>query len=523
MCGIFGFYFNKEGAVWDHSTRSLIDSVSLDAGASWLRGRDTFGCVVHGSLPDGRQGEPFRRELKIDCRGKDERGDGGRFQNLSASVGEIVHEGEHIDCILFNFRGVPTTETNARKFATAALTDSEIQPFSQDSEGSPSGSSITHNGLISNDKELNRDLGLDLPDDAIDTKVLLGVLEYESKTRLQGSRRHIDLRGSHALAYYQSRDKSLTLSRDYRALYLRLAEYYSTHGAVGQVAMFSSEPFDSSPSENTLWVYDGELGCNSWVSMREDEDVRGVVMTLVKTQRGLRDVCEGSSVIAVLSGGLDSTTCAYLMAASPVVERLHLMHFDYGCKATTRELEAVQRTFNKLRAKYPQKDITLSVENLDWMKRIGGSTLTDDRLSVTKGEQGQETASEWVPARNLVMISYAAAFADAKGFDTITLGLNMEESSVYGDNSSEFYNALNVPLLIGTRSQVQVVCPLGNDMKHHIVRKAVDAGVDFNDVWSCYEGGETRCGRCGPCRNSKAAFTMANIPDPHIYSQEEPL
>jgi 7-cyano-7-deazaguanine synthase len=239
----------------------------------------------------------------------------------------------------------------------------------------------------------------------------------------------------------------------------------------------------------------------------------------------LRDQCQQiqprqhsleTSCVVVLSGGLDSTVCATMAALS--YSRVHLMHFQYGCRAEAREAEAFLGIAEYLRARFPQTQITHSIEDLGFIKRLGGSTLTDHTLEVAQGEKGVETDNEWVPARNLVMISLAAAYCDRHGFGKIMLGLNMEEGSVFADNSIEFYQRLEAALAIGVKNAPQLTMPLGNDMKRHIVKRGIKLDAPFHLSWSCYHGGALRCSRCGPCIMRIKAFVANGLrDDPSLY------
>lgn len=179
-----------------------------------------------------------------------------------------------------------------------------------------------------------------------------------------------------------------------------------------------------------------------------------------------------------------------------------LIHFRYGSRAEGPEVAAIQKIAAELGVKlvlfplpiYDKKD----------------SPLLDPDSTVAGGEEGAEFAHEWVPARNLVMLSVATAYAEANGFDHIVLGNNLEEAGAYPDNEPEFINKFNdlLPFAVGDGKQVKVIMPVGNLMKHEIVKLGLDIGAPLHLTWSCYRAGEKHCGTCGPCYMRRKAFEI---------------
>jgi len=150
---------------------------------------------------------------------------------------------------------------------------------------------------------------------------------------------------------------------------------------------------------------------------------------------------------------------------------------------------------------------------------IQGSNLVEDNPDITDGEAGAEFAHEWVPARNLVMLSIATAYAEAHGYDSVASGINLEEAGAYPDNEMEFVRrfADTLPFATSADSHVEVEMPVGNLMKHEIVRLGLDTDAPLDDCWSCYEDAEYHCGNCGPCYMRQTAFRINETPDPLTY------
>ena len=217
--------------------------------------------------------------------------------------------------------------------------------------------------------------------------------------------------------------------------------------------------------------------------------------------------------VIICSGGLDSTTVAaharYIDGLSPV-----LLHFLYGCRAESREVEAVKSIASAL-------ECECVIADLSWLKEIGGSRLTDHNAPIAGAIEGAEYPHEWVPARNLVMIAYAAAFCDAHRISKIYMGLNLEEGAVYPDNTVEFYERLNMVLPLATLVNPVIKMPLARMMKWQIVKHAYEIGAPIHLSWSCYLSGTLHCGNCGPCYMRRTAHAMLGIHDTVEYTKSQ--
>jgi 7-cyano-7-deazaguanine synthase len=212
--------------------------------------------------------------------------------------------------------------------------------------------------------------------------------------------------------------------------------------------------------------------------------------------------------LVVCSGGLDSTTVAKIAAQE--CKEIKLIHFKYGCKAEGAEVAAIENIAKALNCSYEFIDMY-------WLKRLGGSSLTDEGGVIVKGQAGAEFAHEWVPARNTAMIGIAASYADRFDCGAIYLGLNLEESGAYPDNTREFFEEYNRVLDVGTQARPEIRNPLWHLTKKEIVRLAYEIGAPIHYAWSCYEGGEIQCGQCGPCIMRRTAHEMLNIPETVKY------
>ena len=358
---------------------------------------------------------------------------------------------------LGNWRATPTTESEVGK----------RQPY----EG------IVHNGTIANDAELGN------PEGRIDSMVLPSVLDRRSLASMQASIRRI--KGSYAIAA-AAEHPTIYLATNYKPIYVL---------KVGSTKYFSSMERHLLPL--------CEFGTRPYrVQPYTVTDLRtGLSVPLPREHR------ERSLVIC--SAGLDSTTVAY--SERERGREVGLLHFTYGCKAETREVDRVKRIAEHLKA-------PLAVVPLDYSQFVGSSPLLNGS-EISGGVEGAEFAHEWVPARNLVMLALATAFAEANGYTYIALGNNLEESGAYPDNEEEFTYLMNQALdyAVHDGGQVRIESPVGNLMKHEIVKLGTELGVPYELTWSCYRDGEYHCGRCGPCYMRREAFKRNGLNDPTTY------
>ncbi len=221
-------------------------------------------------------------------------------------------------------------------------------------------------------------------------------------------------------------------------------------------------------------------------------------------------VALSSRALVVCSGGLDSVVAA-TFAQKALDYEIELIHFLYGSRAQGPEVDAVRSVAQALGCKLHLFPLNIYSKE--------DSPLLDSNSVVAGGEAGAEFAYEWVPARNLVMLSVATAFAEARGIGTLVLGNNLEEAGAYPDNEPEFIAKFNdmLPFAVADGKRMQVIMPVGNMMKHEIVKLGHEIGAPLELTWSCYRAGDKHCGTCGPCFMRRTAFRINNLPEVISY------
>ncbi|NTV12686.1 MAG: 7-cyano-7-deazaguanine synthase QueC [Desulfobulbaceae bacterium] len=225
--------------------------------------------------------------------------------------------------------------------------------------------------------------------------------------------------------------------------------------------------------------------------------------------------------VILLSGGLDSTTV--LAIAQEQGYLCHCLSFAYGQR---QEIELTRA--REIAARAGAVHLVL---NLD-LGKIGGSALTTAQ-AVPKhrslAEMGEKIPDTYVPGRNIIFLSHAAAWAEVLGAGDIFIGVNALDYSGYPDCRPEFIAAFQTMLNLGTKSGTEggqpftIHAPLLRLNKAEIIRTGLELGVDYGRTHSCYDPGPSgrACGACDSCLLRAKGFREAGIPDPTPYQSEQ--
>jgi 7-cyano-7-deazaguanine synthase len=206
--------------------------------------------------------------------------------------------------------------------------------------------------------------------------------------------------------------------------------------------------------------------------------------------------------LILLSGGLDSA--ANLAFAHYFDTPALALTVDYGQRAVIPEMKAAK----KLADYY---SVPHQVLDLKWLGALGGSALTSRKLDIPTIATDQldelktteKTAKQvWVPNRNGLLINAAAAIAESMKIQQVVVGFNKEEAATFPDNSSQFLGVVTLSLKYSTSNGVKVACYTDLMVKTEIVQAVTNLPTKFpfDDVWSCYHGGEKMCGECESCK-----------------------
>lgn len=218
--------------------------------------------------------------------------------------------------------------------------------------------------------------------------------------------------------------------------------------------------------------------------------------------------------LCIISGGMDSTLCAYL--AKKEGYEIIALHFDYAQRTEKKERQCFEKICKNLKV---QKQYIL---NTHFIKDIGGNALTDIKLDIPKNslnENNDTPPITYVPFRNGVFLSIAGSIAEKEQCESIFIGVVEEDGSGYPDCTQDFIKQAEIFINQGTSKhfKTQIKTPLIHLNKGEIVTLALKNQVPLELTWSCYEREDRACGKCDSCLLRLKGFQKAGAEDKIAY------
>jgi 7-cyano-7-deazaguanine synthase len=212
--------------------------------------------------------------------------------------------------------------------------------------------------------------------------------------------------------------------------------------------------------------------------------------------------------LVILSGGQDSTTCLFWAIDRFGQQAVETLTFDYGQRHRI-ELKAAA-------AVAAHAGVRNTVLPIDTFGKIGGSALTDESVDVASSVAGDELPATFVPGRNIIFLTFAAAYGWRHGIDNLVAGVAQTDYSGYPDCRRATIDALEQTLALGLERRITIHTPLMYLSKKETVLlarelNAVDA---LALTHTCYNGDRPPCGECAACILRARGFADAGIPDP---------
>lgn len=216
--------------------------------------------------------------------------------------------------------------------------------------------------------------------------------------------------------------------------------------------------------------------------------------------------------VCIISGGMDSAVAAYM--AKKEGFSIIGVHFNYGQRTQNKELDSFKKIANSLDAK-------IYVLDLPFFLDIGASALTDKNIKVPTDGIKPGVPITYVPFRNGIFLSIAAAIAEKEKAQAIYIGVVQEDSSGYPDCTEEFIKSIEQSINLGTKKETKILIktPLIHLKKEDIVLKAIELNVPLEFTWSCYQSEDKACGVCDSCRLRLKGFKKAGIKDKILYKK----
>ncbi|MFC1594761.1 7-cyano-7-deazaguanine synthase QueC [Candidatus Omnitrophota bacterium] len=217
--------------------------------------------------------------------------------------------------------------------------------------------------------------------------------------------------------------------------------------------------------------------------------------------------------IVLLSGGLDSATVLYYAKKNGFTT--HCLIFDYG-QRHRKEIVHAQRIARAACCDYQVVKIPLPWKNSALLNK---SFSLPKRKSASKILYSKQIPSTYVPARNIIFLSFAASYAESINAGAIFIGANSVDYSGYPDCRPQFMKAFTQTIRVGTKGGVnnrapKIATPLINKTKAQIIKLGMTLGVPYQLTWSCYKGLQRPCGECDSCLLRAKGFQEAGAKDP---------
>lgn len=219
------------------------------------------------------------------------------------------------------------------------------------------------------------------------------------------------------------------------------------------------------------------------------------------------------------SGGVDSTTALGLAVSKYGKENVIALSISYGQKhdkeiqaaINVSEYYGVEHLFLDLAEIFQYSDCTL-------LKQSDKEIPLESYAEQIKETKGNKPVSTYVPFRNGLFLSSAASIALSKGCSVIYYGAHADDAAgfAYPDCSPAFNEAMNKAIYEGSGHQLTIEAPFVNMNKAGVVKMGLELGVPYELTWSCYEGGDEPCGKCGTCIDRAAAFAANGVEDPAL-------
>ena len=215
--------------------------------------------------------------------------------------------------------------------------------------------------------------------------------------------------------------------------------------------------------------------------------------------------------VIILSGGMDSATLLAKMHREG--SAIQTLTFDYGSKHNKMEIGCAEKLAQHY--KVPHQII-----KLPFINELFKSDLLKSGGKIPEGHyEDKIMRSTVVPFRNGIMLSIAVGYAESIGFETVAIGNHSGDHAIYPDCRSTFIGWMNQAAIQGTYAAISIYSPFIQITKSHIVKIGDRLGILYEKTYSCYQGGEIHCGKCGTCIERKEAFKEAGVKDPTTYKE----
>lgn len=228
---------------------------------------------------------------------------------------------------------------------------------------------------------------------------------------------------------------------------------------------------------------------------------------------------DNMKALVLSSGGVDSTTALGLAVHRYGAENVIALSVSYGQKHD-KEIQAAIAVAQHYGVEQLFLDLTkiFQYSNCSLLKQSTEDIPEESYAQQIQVTGGEKPVSTYVPFRNGLFLSSAASIALSKDCGIIYYGAHADDSAgcAYPDCSPAFNNAMNAAIWEGSGYQLRIEAPFVDKTKAEVVKLGLELGVPYHLTWSCYEGGEKPCGKCGTCIDRAKAFAENGVDDPAL-------
>ncbi len=217
--------------------------------------------------------------------------------------------------------------------------------------------------------------------------------------------------------------------------------------------------------------------------------------------------------VAIVSGGMDSTTLLHYLVKKQGLQPA-LLTYAYG-QRHAREIDCARAQAEALGLAPPTLfDLT------PFKAAFASSALVDAGKQIPQAAdvEGDPQPATYVPFRNLIFLTLAAAYAESQGVSQVYYGAQRHDLYGYWDTTPDFLERVNDVYALNRKSAISIEAPFINYSKADILRLGFALGVDYGMTWSCYLGGSVACGTCPTCAERLKAFAEVGAADPLPYA-----
>jgi 7-cyano-7-deazaguanine synthase len=224
-----------------------------------------------------------------------------------------------------------------------------------------------------------------------------------------------------------------------------------------------------------------------------------------------------NKAVVAYSGGMDSTVLLY--HAKCYHDKVIALSFNYN-QRHSKELEFAKINTQKLGIEHKIIDISFFGELANTSSLTNKSIEVDDVKNII----GEAQPSQYIPYRNMMLLSICSATAESANASTVYYGAAQADSVAgYWDGSQSFVDAINKVVGLNRKNQIIINAPLLEMSKKQIIQYGVQLGVNFKDTTTCYRGEELSCGTCPSCSLRLRGFIDAGYRDPLFYQNQDKL